>query len=144
MTTDGGGWTRILLEAPRYGNSQTSSTATAGGSFTEMRAEHVSGFVACNCSSANSSQPWQACNPSHGDTWSWEVIVNGSFIIEQSSWSVMPSQCQIPSSPSGDIYCSLSYNINKGDGIIPTWYEPSRSTSTSDNCGTQVVNIWGR
>ena len=144
MTTDGGGWTRILHEAPRYGNTQETTNASAGGSFSEMRAQSISGFVACNCGSADTNSPWQACNPSHGDVWSWEVMVNGSYLIAQSDWSTMPSQCQIPSSISGDIYCSLNYNITKGDGIVPTWYEPSHNQSVSDNCGTQIINLWGR
>jgi hypothetical protein len=144
MTTNGGGWTKLLHNAQRYGTSQSSNPALAGGSFTQMRAQHVSGYIACNCGSANSSYPWQACNPSHGNVWSWEVIVNGSYLIAQSSWSVMPSQCQIPANGTDDIYCSLSYSITTGDSIIPTWYEPSHNTSLGDNCGTQVIHVWGR
>jgi hypothetical protein len=144
MTTDGGGWVRVLTSAPRYGNTQSTSTAVAAGSFSELRATNVSGFISCNCSYTSSAYPWQSCNPSHGSVWSWEVILRGSYLIRQSNWYTMPSACTTPSTPAGNILCTTAWTVARGDGIIPTWYEPSNRDSLGDNCGTQYIDLWGR
>ena len=144
MTTLGGGWTRVLKNAERYGEKQATFKALADGSFSEVRATHISGFVACNCSSANQGFPWQACNPSHGDTYSFELIQNGKYVLQQTDWSVLPTQCPKPASAKGDLVCKVPFAVKKGDDLIPTWQEPSNNTSTSDNCGTQVIDLWAR
>ena len=144
MATSGGGWTRVLKNAERYGDKQAAFKSLADGSFVEMRAVHISGYIACNCGSADVDHPWQACNPSHGDVWSWELIVAGKYVLQQSSWSVLPTQCKIPTSNKADLLCTVNWSVAKGADIIPTWQEPSNNTSLSDNCGTQVIDLWAR
>ena len=142
--TDGGGWTRVLKDAQRHGTTVSTHSMIAGGSFTELRATHISGYVACSCSSKDTSHPWQACNPSHGDVYSLEIKLNGAYLLAQSSWNVLPTACQKPSSKAAPILCTVKFTAKPGDSMAATWREPSTNTSTSDNCGTQVVDIWAR
>jgi hypothetical protein len=146
VKTDGGGWVKLLDKAERYGNKQKAFKALAGGTFSEMRAVHVSGFVACDCgfSGDGAAQPWQACNPSHGDVYSWELMKNGAYVVKQSDWGTLPSQCPKPATGKGDLKCTVNWTAKKGDDLVPTWQEPSNNTSVGDNCGTQVIDLWAR
>lgn len=100
--------------------------------------------MACSCSSANPAQPWQACNPSHGDVYSFEFIGPAGYILQQTVWTDLPVACAKPSSPKGDLICKVGFNVKKGSNLIATWAEPSNNTSVSDNCGTQVIDVWAR
>ncbi len=145
MVTDGGGWVRLLKNAERYGKTVKTWKALADGSFTELRAHHISGFVACSCSSANQSYPWQACNTgSNGDVYSFELMKNGAYILAQSSWPTLPTGCAVPAKPTDDIVCAKAFSVVRNDDLAATWYEASHNTSTSDNCGTQVIDLWVR
>ena len=39
--------------------------------------------------------------------------------------------------------CTVDFTVKAGDKITVTWYEPSHSTSTADNQGTLVVDVYG-
>lgn len=144
MTTKGGGWVRVLKGAERYGNKQAAFKSLVDGTFTEVRAVHQSGFIACNCGSANADYPWQACNSNNGDLYSFELITANKYVVQQTVWSALPTACQKPEQPKGDIFCSANWSVAKNADVIATWQEPSTNTSLSDNCGTQVIDLWAR
>ena len=101
-------------------------------------------YQPCNCTYNTDAHPWQACNPSHGDVWSFEFMHNGKFVLEAPAWTTLPPQCKVPSTPKGDILCTVAFSVSKGDGLVPTLREPSQNVSLGDNCGTQVIDIWVR
>jgi hypothetical protein len=144
MKAQGGGWTLLAKNAKRHGTIVETIAAIASGAFKQVRAVHKSGFVACSCSSANANAPWQACNPSHGDVYSFELMNNGGYILKQDNWLVLPGQCAKPASAAADILCTTNFTVQLGDKLAATWQEPSNNVSTSDNCGTQVIDLWAR
>ncbi len=144
MTTSGGGWVRLLKNAPRWGNQQASAKSLADGTFAAFRAVHDSGYVSCNCGISNQSYPWQGCASAVNDYWSFELLDNGKYVVQQANYYTLPAQCAKPATPTGDIVCTLPWIAKKNDDLTPTWYEPSNNQSLSDNCGQQFIDIWAR
>jgi len=60
--------------------------------------------------------------------------------LAQSTFGNLPSGCTVSGHT---ITCSVSFDLSSGDTILATWYEPSRSTSLSDNGGSIVVDVYG-
>lgn len=145
MAISGGGWVRLLKNVPRYGNQQASAKSLADGSFGEFRAVHLNGFISCNCGIANQNYPWQACASPGNEMFSFELLKNGAYIVQQQvNYSVLPTQCAKPATPTGDILCTVNFSTKKNDDLTPTWSEPSTNQSLSDNCGTQYIDVWAR
>jgi len=113
----------------------------AVGTFTQFKAVYVSGTVQCN-TGLGSSQQWQACSSTY---FSFELKQNSNYLFEQPNYYTLNSRCVTPSTPTGDIVCTASspVTIRNSDTLTTTWYEPSHSTSLSDNGGTLVLNLYG-
>jgi hypothetical protein len=147
MTSDGGGWTRIAAGASYTGvHSNNNYTTLAGGNFTQIRATYLSGFVSCDMgyTPANSAYYWQTCNPSHGNVFSFELLVNSSLFLAQTAYTTLPPECTNPSTPTGAILCTKSLTLARTDTLQPTWYENRTNTSTADNGGTIYIDLWAR
>jgi hypothetical protein len=66
-----------------------------------------------------------------------------TYLLTQTSWSILPVGCKNPTTRSGEIYCNFYFTVETGSKLIPTWYEASRQTSLVDNGGTIYVDIYG-
>ena len=70
------GWVKLLTNAKMYGQKEESFTTENGGfKISMVRAKWKSGYVTCNRGYSGDSRPWNACNPSHGDVYSFEIKV---------------------------------------------------------------------
>lgn len=118
-------WTLLLEDASYGGTWDTEYPSRATGSFSQLIAVWKSGYVSCDSNydaSGSSSYPWQACGVSHsgcsGTDYSWEFKINDDYIVSQSKWCQLSSACETPDTPSGDIYCTVDFEINEGDVCI--------------------------
>ena len=142
-------WVLLAQDAKSYGASTGTSDALMAGTFTQFMVVHKSGYVSCaggsSIPSDPSTYPWQACGTSRHTVgaFSLELKVNDKYIVEQTNWYTLPSACEAPECPDCDIACNANFKLVKGDDIMVTWYEPSHFTSTSDNLGTLVVDVYG-
>ena len=142
-------WLLLVQDAKSYGASTGTSDALTGGTFTQFMVIHKSGYVSCAGGSSippePSTYPWQACGSSRHTlgAFSLELKVNNNYIVEQTNWFTLPTACEKPECSDCDIVCTVTFKLVKGDDIMVTWYEPSHSTSTSDNLGTLVVDVFG-
>lgn len=137
----GGSWVLVLRDAQYGGTWQSASgyEPLAHGTFSRFKAVYKSGFVTCN-SGTRSDYRWQECS---GNAPAFELKQNGNFVVQQPSWSVLPAECRLPSTTTGDIVCVKLLTLRAGDKLTPTWYEASRQTSTSDNDGTMTIDLYG-
>lgn len=70
------GWVKLLTNAKMYGRKEEAFTTENGGfKISMVRARWKSGYVTCNSRYSGDSRPWNACNPSHGDVYSFEIKV---------------------------------------------------------------------
>ncbi len=82
-----------------------------------------SGYVSCDNSydaTGKDKHPWNACGISHSgcngkDIFSFEFLINDQFLFQQSVWCTLPVGCELPTTPTGDIYCTADFTINEGD-----------------------------
>lgn len=138
-----GNWVPLLGGVTYTGKAMSAATSTLNyGSFTAFRAVYRSGGVTCN-SGYQSEYKWQMCNPHVPDAWSFELMKNNEYVVSQPLWRELPPECAAPSTPTGDIVCTVSFNLKAGDTLQAGWYEPSRQTSTGDNGGSITVDIYG-
>jgi hypothetical protein len=143
-------WVLLAADAKSFGTTTATSDALVGGTFTQFMVVYKSGYVTCTTSSSNlpsnpATYPWNACGTSlhTAGAFSLELKVNDKYIVEQTNWYTLPTACEKPQCPDCDIVCTANFKLVKGDDIMVTWYEPSHSTSTSDNGGTLVVDVFG-
>ncbi|KAK3242510.1 hypothetical protein CYMTET_47799 [Cymbomonas tetramitiformis] len=78
--------------------------------------------------------PWQACRDNCGGTrrpFSFELLKNGEYVLEQPAWGALPLQCTAPANGTDDIVCDVDLVIAEGDTLTVTWHDVSHSTATS-------------
>ena len=63
--------------------------------------------------------------------------------MQQSSWNKLLSGCTITSYPAGNIICNVDLTLGASDQLRATWKEPRLRTSTGDNGGTAVFDLYG-
>ena len=120
-------WT-LLLENAAYGGTWYSSyTPLATGSFSSFRVVWRSGYVSGHEASASAAQgkvyPWQAMGTDDRGwsfctkdiTFSFELKINDQFVVEQPNWCNLPTECLDPVPPSGDILCTVDFEVSDGD-----------------------------
>jgi hypothetical protein len=136
-----GNWIPLLRNAEYGGGweSSTGYTPLAYGTFTMFKATYKSGFVSC-ATGIQSDYPWQRCIV---DGYSFELKKNGAYVVESPSWEALPIECDVPGTPTGDIVCRKPLVLQQGDKLTPTWYEVSHRSSTEDNEGTIVIDLFG-
>ncbi|CAK0901714.1 unnamed protein product, partial [Prorocentrum cordatum] len=139
-------WVKLAERFQYFGDRDSSAVEPLElGSFTALRAVYVGGSgISCHGAVTHgSTHRWQMCNPLVADAWSFELVKNSEFVLEQPAWSTLPPACVAPPTPSGDIYCRVNFTLKEGDKIRATWYEPSHHTSLQDNAGDIFVDIYG-
>jgi len=139
-----GDWV-LLAEGLTYTGTEVSAAASPlhFGEFTVFKAVYRSGpGIACG-QGFSSEYKWQVCNPSLGNAWSFELKKNDDYVVSQPAWNTLPTECAIPSTPTGDIVCYVRFNLKKGDTLTAGWLEPFRSISTSNNAGSIKIDIYG-
>ncbi|KAK3238118.1 hypothetical protein CYMTET_51847 [Cymbomonas tetramitiformis] len=80
--------------------------------------------------------PWQACKhncDSLRRPFSFELLKNGEYVVEQPAWGTLPPQCTAPINGTGDIVCDVDLVIAEGDTLTVTWYDVSHSAASSEN-----------
>lgn len=115
------------------------------------QAVYRSGYISCGPNSDEEAGfMWNTCMTSESaDRFSFELKKNDGFVLEQLTYGVLPPECSNPDPPAltdggiGDIFCSVSFALEDGDTLTPTWYEVSHDAGTSDNHGTLHADIYG-
>ena len=135
------GWVMLLNDSFFDGKNDYSFSPLVTGTFSKVLASHVSGFVRCKGSSDFSSTPWLGCPPY--SVIQFEFMVNNTYVVEQSAVHEAAPECDAPDTPLGDIICVADFEVGSFDTLTPTWYEASHSSTTSDNSGRHVVDVYG-
>jgi hypothetical protein len=142
------------------------------GSYLRIAVVRKSGYVSCNCKSnpaclkdkgmakchhsvenccQNKDNVWNLCEYIPGHTAAnmdapFEMAIDGSLLVEQKQWSQAPvtgsGKCSTPEQTSGMIQCTLPFSITTAQSVVLSWNEGRRRASTSDNCGTLVVDVY--
>lgn len=143
--TDADGFVRILKDFEYDGKTIPPLTEPRKyGDFDMLKAVYKSGpGVACD-GATGSSRVWQRCSNGNDAKWSFEFKKNSAFVLEQANWHTLPSACQLPQENTGDIVCTVSFSLDTGDRVLASWYDPTHKSSTADNSGTIIVDIYGR
>jgi hypothetical protein len=150
-----GEWVKLLSDYSYSGAVSGQATAPlTTGEFTQVRAVYKSGFVSCQststgCTVLDTTQVWQACKGNcegHANPISFEMLVDGAYILEQSDFGTLDQRCTPPdeNDPSGDIVCSVTFAIQPSNMVTLSWYEPSHGIDASNNMGTIVVDLYGK
>jgi hypothetical protein len=141
------GWVKLLTNAAYHGATNGAAYNPENfGSFSRVKAVWRSGCVACSMSSA-ARDSWQCCGSASGHgtgTVSFELKKNNAYYVEQTTdWFTLPNECTKGAADNADIVCQKPLTLTAGDTLMPTWQEPSHSTSTGDNGRTVAFDLYG-
>jgi hypothetical protein len=143
--TPAGRWLRLIDNAILPSSVVNTTTRTLStGTFTRIRAVYNSGALTCpfdamDMAVEGSLKGWQQCQ---GTGFSFELKKNSQPLIQQSLWNALPSNCDIPTSPTGDIFCNVSFTLTSDDWLTPSWYNRSHEASEEFN-GQVVFDLFG-
>jgi len=146
LDVDEDGFVLLLKDFHYYGVAMPDlAEPLAYGQFDMIKAVYKSGHIACN-TGHNGPRKWQVCSNGNDNTASFELKKNSDWVVRQSNWHTLPSECDLPTDPKtiGPILCTVDFSLDKGDRILASWYEPTHQTSLSDNGGEIVVDIRAR
>ncbi|CAK0852681.1 unnamed protein product [Prorocentrum cordatum] len=130
---------QLLDNFEYYGEWMPSYATTMNyGSFTQLKTVNQSGSGIYCDTKRSGGTVWQQCCCGLN---SFEAMKNGGYIVSQSNWHTLPSNCY--ASGSTEIICNANFDISSGDTILATWYEPSRSISLHDNGGSIQADLYG-
>lgn len=118
-----------------------------------IRAVWKSGNWGCGhtCHGNDYTWPWQTCkcgchaastSCTGNENFSFELMKNMQYVVEQPDWNILPPECTTPSSSNGDIFCQVDFEIKANDTLAVTWFEPSHSISHQDATGPITVDIY--
>jgi hypothetical protein len=160
-------WVKLLEDASYGGKWQKEGgyAPLATGRFSKLKAVYKRGKISCNAGDPNSIFKWQTCNPQFGGLnefsecasrhcpvpgcltdsgcFTFELLKDGAYVVEQRNALRLPAECVIPSTPTGDIICTVDFSVESSNRLTPTWYEPSHRSSTRDNAGDIVIDLYG-
>lgn len=146
----GVGWVMLGSNVQYHGasNGAPFHPLVTGVSISAVKAVHKSGYLSFD-GSVPASDRWQA-NSARSE---FELMFKNNqddtvwnYLVEGTTSALTPDNCeQAAPSTTGDIVCYLETAVFLEPGIqlMPTSYEASHSTSTSDNTGTLTVDVYG-
>jgi len=144
METDWGWWMKILDNAKywwKYYNTYTLNKNYWNAK--EFMAKQRSGYVTCATNRTNETNVnWNRC------VWwpTFELKYNWSYLFQQPTRRKAAPGCQRVKGWNSPMICKRgsSVSINNWTKLAPTWYEPSRNTSTGDNGWDLFIDLYAR
>ena len=154
-------WTLLASDVPYSGTGPNTMGAAPQLNgvgevhVSKVRAVHRRGSVGCSdTADADDEHVWETCGGAFASAGaggsrplSFELKLNGEYVLEAPSWADPPSACtETPRStglPAGDFVCDVSFDLRHTDVLTPDTFEASHGVFNANNTGVHYVDIWG-